>query len=55
MGKTYQTIVAVRNTLDKITVSGEENLDKMLGCIQALNALINKHEEEQHADDNAEE
>jgi len=55
MDKTLSTLVAIKSTLNSIQVSGEENLDKMLGCIQALNALINKHEEEQHADDNAEE
>lgn len=31
-----KTISAVINTLNQITVSGEGNLDKLLGCIMAL-------------------
>lgn len=31
-----KTIQAIINTLNQITVSGEGNLDKLLGCILAL-------------------
>lgn len=33
------TLEAVLRTLDRITVCGMENLDKMLGCMQALHSL----------------
>lgn len=32
-------IVAVLNTLDKIEIRGENNLDMMLGCIRALKSI----------------
>lgn len=31
---------AIRNTLNQIPVSGEDSLNKMLGCIQHLNGVI---------------
>lgn len=36
---TVTTIQAVINTLNIIPVSGAENLDRMLGCIQTLEKL----------------
>lgn len=36
---TAETIQQVINTLDKITVSGYDNMNKMLGCMQALNRI----------------
>lgn len=37
--KTIETLQAVINTLDKIPVSGYDNMDKMLGCMQTLIGL----------------
>lgn len=34
-----EIIVAIRNTLCRISVSGRENLDGLLGAIQALDKL----------------
>lgn len=42
---------AIKNTLCQITVCGESNLTKLLGCIQTLNDLL----EENNANDQAEE
>lgn len=33
-------LYAIRNTLNQIPVSGEESLNKMLGCIQHLSGVI---------------
>lgn len=50
-----QTLYNIKATLNTVTVSGEANLDKLLGCIQAITGLIVQLEkEEQHADDHAE-
>ena len=35
-----EALSSINNTLKTITVSGEENLDKMLGCIRGLNSCI---------------
>ena len=35
----YEYINAVRNTLNTIPVSGRENLNGLLGCLQALDKL----------------
>jgi len=43
------TLQAVINTLNRIPVSGAENLDGMLGCIQVLEQL--KHDIENAAKD----
>lgn len=37
--KNKQILAAVLNTLDKIEVRGEDNLDMMLGCIRALKSI----------------
>lgn len=37
-----KTISAVINTLNQITVNGESNMDKLLGCILALKK-VNEH------------
>lgn len=39
------TLLAVRATLDRVEVSGSGNLDKLLGCIQALDRLLAETEE----------
>ena len=42
-------IPAVIKTLETISVSGKENMSKLLGCIQALESLLAEPEkEEQH-------
>lgn len=37
-------IAAVIHTMDKITVSGEDNLDMMLGCIRTLRKVLAEEE-----------
>ena len=34
------TLVRVLNTLNQITVSGADNLDKLLGCILAVRKIL---------------
>lgn len=34
-------LFAVIDTLNKVDVHGEDNLDKMLGCIQTLKKIAN--------------
>lgn len=36
----FEDLKAIRYTLDKVSVSGSENFDKMLGCIQKLDEMI---------------
>jgi hypothetical protein len=49
-----ETLQRVSNTLEKVSVRGREDLDRMLGCIQALDRLKNemvvetKKEDEPH-------
>jgi len=40
-------IIAVINTLNTIEVKGEQNLDKLLGCIQTLKAVATPKEQEE--------
>ena len=37
-------------TLEDIEVHGSENMSKLLGCIQALNELINQQEQTEQED-----
>ncbi len=39
-----QLLARIRNTLNGIEVRGEENLNGLLGCIQALDSLIAREE-----------
>ena len=39
------TILAVRQALERIEVHGSGNLDLLLGCIQALDRLLAETEE----------
>lgn len=39
------TLLAVRATLDRVEVYGSGNLDRLLGCIQALDRLLAETEE----------
>lgn len=34
------TIIRVINTLNQISISGADNLDKLLGCILALRKMV---------------
>lgn len=36
-------INAVMHTLDSIAVCGRDNLDKMLGCMRALQSLVEEN------------
>lgn len=45
--KQKETILAVLRTLDTIPVSGAQNMDRMLGCIQVLRSLTAEAAEEQ--------
>lgn len=44
-------IASIKNTLEQIEVHGSANLNKLLGCIQALDSIIqqeqSKEEEEE--------
>lgn len=35
-----EKIIAIINTLNKIEVHGTENLDRLLGCILALQSIL---------------
>ena len=41
-------IIAVLNTLNTIDVHGEQNLDKLLGCIQTLRSILASEEQEEN-------
>lgn len=43
-------IKAVLATLDTIPVKGKENLDAMLGCMNALTSIVKNSEKEVKAD-----
>lgn len=47
-----EVIQFVLNTLDKIRVSGKEDLQKLLGCILALESLIKEDTEEKETENN---
>lgn len=38
----YNALKAVMATLETISVSGKNNLDKLLGCILTLEAIVNE-------------
>ena len=49
------TISAIIRTLNTITVSGEDNLDKLLACIRALKQIGEQiGKEEQHGENDGE-
>lgn len=55
--RTSETLQAVINTLNIIPVNGEQNLSRLLGCIQTLNTLkseLDKQEVTAKHDDNFE-
>lgn len=48
---TIDIIRLIRRTLDTIRVSGKEDIDAMLGCMNALDTLVNTLEKEKEQDD----
>ena len=45
-------LIALQHTLNQIQVSGENNLNMLLGCIQKINVMIaQQNEEDSNADD----
>ena len=48
MDKTILQAIAL--TLEDVEVHGSENMSKLLGCIQALNELINQQEQTEQED-----
>lgn len=38
-------LYSLKKTLNEISVCGEDNLDRLLGCIQVLSAMIQEQEE----------
>lgn len=44
-------VMMILNTLNQISVCGEENIDGMLACMQALKSLL-KEEEDANLDSN---
>ena len=51
MDKITEKIQAVINTLNIIPVSGEVNLDRMLGCIQTLRVVKTEMEKGANTDE----
>ena len=47
-----EVIQFVLNTLDTIKVSGKDDLQKLLGCILALESLIKEDTEEKETENN---
>ena len=43
----YKTLKTLLNTLNRIAVSGEENMNMLLGCIQLLKSEITRAETEE--------
>lgn len=44
-------IAGIKNTLEQVEVHGSANLNKLLGCIQALDSIIQQNTEEQSEED----
>ena len=44
---TVQTLIAIGNTLDVVSVSGRQNIANMDGCFRALDALVNRLQKEE--------
>ena len=43
-------IVGIKNTLEQVEVHGSANLNKLLGCIQALESIIQQEQSEEETD-----
>lgn len=54
MNDRITTLFSIRETLKKVQVSGEENWDRMLGCVKMLTQIIHEmRNEDAGTDDNA--
>ncbi len=49
---TKRILGLILNTLDQVEVKGEDNLDKLLACIQTLHTLIEGDEKDGLLDSN---
>ncbi len=47
----YNTLKSIRATLETISVSGKDNLDKLLGCILTVEKICNEIEKVAKEDD----
>lgn len=43
-------IINIINTLEQVEVHGSANLNKLLGCIQALGGIIQQEQSEEETD-----
>lgn len=43
-------IASIKNTLEQVEVHGSANLNKLLGCIQALESIIQQEQSEEDTD-----
>ena len=50
-----ETLIRIYNTLNRITVQGRDNLDQLLGCMQAIQALIEMESSKQSTEEGEEE
>lgn len=49
--KIIQLLRAIRNTLELISVSGKDNMDRLLGCIKMLDTILAGLEEKEKEGD----
>ena len=54
MDDIISTALAINNTLDEISVSGREDLKRMLGCMEAIDRIIRIAQEVRDGNDQAE-
>lgn len=45
-GKDTKILSAAVNTLERVSVSGSENMSRLLGCMEALRELMKNEREE---------
>ena len=43
-------IAGIKNTLEQVEVHGSANLNKLLGCIQALEGIVQEEQSEGESD-----
>lgn len=44
-------IASIKNTLEQVEVRGSANLNRLLGCIQALESIIQQEQSEGESED----
>lgn len=44
-------IASIKNTLEQVEVHGSANLNRLLGCIQALESIIQQEQSEGESED----